>query len=246
MSAISIECCVCVEVVASEKQTRRTCGHMMCVGCDAVWRSHGTIMKDLCVTGTDEKFYAYYNSSKCPMCRAEEPAMSYMDRSKESLIHEIQMLSATIHRTCGGYPDAYTAIDLSSMGNKALPSDLLARVAGRTDQFVVPLSVGVLSNPPIWVVDAVLREQYPFIPVRPAAPHRAPDIRRASGVATPVAPPRAAVPVVTPVTLSYAPNATCIRRVQRRGCETKRTKMRCDRCSAFLCRSCTGQCPCSL
>jgi len=238
------DCCVCSESIAIKDQSTRSCGHMMCVGCEANWRSRGTFIRKEYVTKKGEKFAAFESYSLCPLCRAPEPATAYMSRSKESLIQEIQMLAATVHMKCGGRVDPYTAIDISSMGNKpppltratATPLELLyGALSWRTyvEDPYLPLLSAAQSPRPAFAVSAP----------RPAFVTPAP-------VATPVH--RAAGPVtVTPAVRvqpgmegRYVTVDTCIRRFKRLGCTTARTKLRCPSCQYNLCRSCRGQCPC--
>jgi hypothetical protein len=229
-----LECCVCAEVVSIKDQSVRSCGHMMCNGCDASWRSRGTFIRQEYVTNQGDKFAAFESYSLCPLCRAPEPATAYMNRSKESLIHEIQMLAATVHTKCGGRVDPYTAIDISSMGNKLAPTHATA----------TPLEMlyGVIG----WQTYA----EDPYLPLLGAAP--APLIPRPPVTPAPVhRAPRPVGAAVTPV-LRFQPGMegryitvdTCIRRFKRLGCTTARTKLRCPSCHYNLCYSCRGQCPC--
>ena len=232
------ECCVCAEVVAIKDQTVRSCGHMMCNGCDSSWRSRGTFIKQDCYTKKGEKFSVFASHSLCPLCRAAEPATAYMNRSKESLIHEIQMLAAAVHMKCGGKVDPYTAIDLSSVGNKAPPASRLQNVYGLAHWVREVLEPYV---PPVTFVPPVL--PVPLIPRPPSTPapvHRAPRPFGASGpvMVTP------AVRIQPAMEGRYITADTCIRRFKRLGCTTARTKLRCPSCHYNLCRSCRGQCPC--
>jgi hypothetical protein len=229
------ECCVCAEVIATKDQTVRACGHMMCNGCDASWRSRGTFIRQEYVTKQGVKFAAFESYSLCPMCRAQEPATAYMNRSKESLIHEIQMLAATVHMKCGGRVDPYNAIDLSSMGNKAAPT----RATARPIEMLYGLMnwQQVIADPYLPLLSAPV----PRPPSTPAPVHRAP--RPIGAVAGPA--------VVTPALRvqpgmegRYVTADTCIRRFKRLGCTTARTKLRCPSCHYNLCRSCRGECPC--
>ena len=239
------DCCVCSESIAIKDQSTRSCGHMMCVGCEANWRSRGTFIRKEYVTKKGEKFAAFESHSLCPLCRAPEPATAYMSRSKESLIQEIQMLAATVHTKCGGRVDPYTAIDISSMGNKppvptiatATPIEMLYGVLG-WHQIPEDPYLPLLSAPvPRFPVPAPV----PRPPVTPAPVHRAP--RPIGAVAGPV--------MVTPA-VRVQPGMegrvvtadTCIRRFKRLDCTTARTKLRCPSCHYNLCRSCRGQCPC--
>ena len=229
-----MECCVCAEVVAIKDQTVRSCGHMMCNGCDSSWRSRGTFVKQDCYTKNGEKFSVFASHSLCPLCRSAEPATAYMNRSKDSLIHEIQMLAAAVHMKCGGKVDPYTAIDLSSIGNKAPPvmASRLQNVYGLAHWVREVLDPYV---PPVTSVPLIPRP-----PSTPAPVHRAPRPFGASGpvMVTPV------VRIQPAMEGRYITADTCIRRFKRLGCTTVRTKLRCPSCHYNLCRSCRGECPC--
>jgi len=228
------DCCVCGEEIAIKDQSMRSCGHMMCNGCDASWRSRGTFIRQEYITKQGEKFAAFVSHSLCPLCRAPEPATAYMNRSKESMIHEIQMLAATVHMKCGGRVDPYTAIDISSMGNKLAP----------TLETATPIEMLVLG----WQQDPYLpllsapRPVVPRPPSTPAPVHRAPrpiGVRAGPVMVTP------AVRVQPGMDGIYVPAATCIRRFKRLGCTTVRSTLYCSSCNYVLCRACRGQCPCS-
>ena len=248
------DCCVCAEVVSIKDQSVRSCGHMMCNGCDASWRSRGTFIRQEYVTNQGDKFAAFESYSLCPLCRAPEPANAYMNRSKESLIHEIQMLAATVHTKCGGRVDPYTAIDISSMGNKlaptrATPLEMLYGVIGwqtYAENPYLPLLSAPVPRPP-----STPAPENPYLPLLGAAPVPRPPfvtpapVRRVPG-------PVVAGPVVTPALRvqpgmegRYVTADTCIRRFKRLGCTTVRTKLRCPSCHYNLCYSCRVQCPCS-
>jgi hypothetical protein len=99
MATVEENCSVCMENINEKNQCVRPCGHMMCVTCDASWRSRGKIeevrMKK--VNSTTEKFSVYITSSCCPMCRRKDEPKDYQSRSKESLFHEIQFLTQTLY-----------------------------------------------------------------------------------------------------------------------------------------------------
>ena len=237
-TATNTECCVCTEVIVSKDQSVRACGHMMCTGCEANWRSRGTFVKKEFVSTSGEKGIIFVSQSLCPLCRAEEPAKAYMNRSKESLIHEIQMLAATVHMKCGGRVDPYTAIDISSMGNKppltratATPIEMLYGALGLHQ---IPAYLPLLSAPrPAPLI--------PRPPVTPAPVHRSP--RPIGALAGPVM-VTLALRVQPGMEGRYVTADTCIRKFKRLDCSTTRTKLRCPSCHYNLCRSCRGQCPC--
>lgn len=239
----SNECCVCAEVISTSEQSVRSCGHMMCTSCDSNWRSRGTFIREECINKKGEKFAMYASYSLCPMCRAQEPAKAYMNRSKESLIHEIQMLAATVHMKCGGRVDPYSAIDISSMGNK--PPPLTRATASPLEMLYGALSWRTYEEDPYLPLLSAPVARFPVPaprpPSTPAPVHRAP--RPIGAVAGPVI-VTPAVRVQTGMEGRYVTVDTCIRRFKRLGCTTARTKLRCPSCQYNLCRSCRGQCPC--
>ena len=110
MSALETVCTVCMENILDEKQLVRPCGHMMCVECDASWRSRGKIEKINLIKST-KTISVYTTVSGCPSCRRKDVPSDYSSRSKESLFHEIQMLSKTLHENGIKMPNAYVPYD---------------------------------------------------------------------------------------------------------------------------------------
>ena len=95
--ASEITCVACMECIPESKQSSRPCGHMMCVLCDASWRSRGKVEEvKMKKKGTSEKCSVFITVSSCPMCRRKDEPMDYMSRSKESLFQEIQFLTQTL------------------------------------------------------------------------------------------------------------------------------------------------------
>ena len=108
------KCSVCMIDINRKHQVVRQCGHMMCVACDAEWRSHGKIVrktgKKTTDTGETVSVSLFVLQSSCPYCRDLEQANAYLSRSRESLIHEIQLLSATLYANNHYVPNPYTFI----------------------------------------------------------------------------------------------------------------------------------------
>jgi hypothetical protein len=102
MASVEENCSVCMDNIDEKNQCVRPCGHMMCVLCDASWRSRGVIeeVKMKKVNSSQEKFSVYITSSCCPMCRRKDEPKDYQSRSKDSLFHEIQFLTQTLYY-CG-------------------------------------------------------------------------------------------------------------------------------------------------
>ena len=96
MAAESETCAVCMECVPDENKSVRVCGHMMCVTCDASWRSRGKI-EEIKITKNKTNCSVYITVSGCPMCRRKDVPSDYMSRSKDSLFHEIQFLTKTLY-----------------------------------------------------------------------------------------------------------------------------------------------------
>jgi hypothetical protein len=99
MASVEENCSVCMDNIDEKNQCVRPCGHMMCVTCDASWRSRGKIeeVRLKKVNSTTEKFSVYITSSCCPMCRRKDEPKDYQSRSKDSLFHEIQFLTQTLY-----------------------------------------------------------------------------------------------------------------------------------------------------
>jgi hypothetical protein len=107
------DCSVCMVDIKSKHQVVRSCGHMMCVACDAEWRSRGKIVRKTGEKTTETgkvSVSVFVLESSCPCCRGLEQADAYLGRSRESLIHEIQMLSATLYENNQYVPIPYTFI----------------------------------------------------------------------------------------------------------------------------------------
>lgn len=111
---VNSDCTVCMVDTMRKHQVVRACGHMMCVACDAEWRSRGKIVRKTGekTTDTGEKVSVsvFVLESSCPCCRGKEQANAYLGRSRESLIHEIQLLSATLYANNQYVPIPYTFI----------------------------------------------------------------------------------------------------------------------------------------
>ena len=259
-------CAVCMDCIPVKNQSVRTCGHMMCAGCDTMWRAKSYIVEKKCSKwsdkGKEEIFSVYMIDSECPMCRGKETPGSYMERSKVSLVHEIQCLLATLHKhkiRLGGY----NVVDIDHMDSVVVPKP---RVTPPTLQ----RRIGpIVTNRP--VVIAGSGWEYVANPVNPA---RALLVSVAALNPAPIpvednyVPPIHAQPTVTvlpihddqpdpvrqePVRERTPPQfidgvrvraGTCIRKYRNLGCTTVRTAMRCIMCNAVLCRECRNQCPC--
>jgi len=188
MATVEENCTVCMDNIQEKNQCVRPCGHMMCVTCDAAWRSRGKIEEVKLKKVNKEKFSVYITSSCCPMCRRKDEPKDYQTRSKDSLFHEIQFLTQTLYYYGIKNPMSYK-----------------------------PPQVTIETPAPLPQVHHVT----PYIPDDVFVP----------GVA-----PVAAVAAVA----SSSASGTCCRKVHRLGCYTTRTKLRCDACQRFLCRSCRG------
>ena len=206
MATAEENCTVCMDSIDMKNQCVRACGHMMCVLCDASWRSRGVIeeVKMKKVNSTQEKFSVYITSSCCPMCRRKDEPKDYQSRSKDSLFHEIQFLTQTLY-LCG------------------VKTPILYKPPQVTIETPVPHVQHVVVTP--------------YIPDGPVV----------APVAMPVVAPVVAqvVAPVVPIPPSSQATGICCRRVERLGeCHTTRTKLRCDACQRFLCRSCRHWCVC--
>jgi hypothetical protein len=210
-------CTVCMECVSEKNQSRRPCGHMMCVSCDSVWRSRGKI-EEIKMQRKDnkskEKISIFMTVSNCPSCRRKDTPHDYHGRSKVSMFHEIQFLTRTLYMS---------GINVSMMYTPAINE--MNEVTVTTPPPVVRRP-DIFTPPPV----PVLRRANAFSPYIPAV--------------TVINPP---VVAHTPIESAFASlpssahvSGTCCRRVQRLGCYTTRTKLKCGDCNRFLCRSCRG------
>ena len=214
MAEPSSDCPVCMIDIKSKHQVVRPCGHMMCVACDAHWRSHGKIVRKTGekTTDTGEKVSVsvFVLESSCPCCRGKEQANAYLGRSNESLIHEIQLLTATLY-----------ANNLSPIPDTFIPKKVFED-ATETPEVVRPAPARIVSED-VYIPwgEAVMNA------LRVLTPAVVPDVVPAR----PAAPSRSALGV-------------CIRRRRNLGCTTGQTRLRCSRCAVKLCRACRDQCPC--
>lgn len=209
-------CTVCMDCIPEKNQCERPCGHMMCVSCDAAWRSRGKIeeikMNHNCKK-SKEKMSIYMTVSNCPSCRRKDSPYDY--RSKLSMFHEIQFLTRTLYISGIRVPIPYQAPRLNDM-EEAVTPPAPAPLLRRIDVFT------------------------PYIPtasspVAAVAPVVTPVVTPVVAVAAPVA---AELPPIPPSSQS---TGICCLKVQRIGaCYTTRTKLKCARCQRFLCRSCRG------
>jgi hypothetical protein len=199
-------CTVCMECVSEKNQSRRPCGHMMCVSCDSTWRSRGKI-EEIKMQRKDnkskEKISIFMTVSNCPSCRRKDTPHDYHGRSKVSMFHEIQFLTRTLYMSGIHVSMMYTPPAINEMNE-----------------------VAVVTTPP------VVRRPDIF------TPPPVPVLRRADAF-SPYIPPVTVSPVSIPIPSANV-SGTCCRRVQRLGCYTTRTKLKCGDCNRFLCRSCRG------
>ena len=224
MAEVNSECTVCMLDVKSKDQVVRSCGHMMCIECDAEWRSRGKIVRKTgektTETGEKVRVSVFVLESSCPCCRGKEQANAYLGRSRESLIHEIQVLSATLYANNQYVPIPYTFIPKKVFENATETPTVSHQVPVQivTDDAYIPWGEAIFNALRIAPVAA------------PVAP-----------VVLTVSPPVAA-PIVIPA--QRETGGMCIRRRRNLGCTTGQTRLRCPRCNVKLCRSCRNQCPC--
>lgn len=266
------QCTVCMECIPLKNQSTRTCGHMMCAACDVTWRSRSFIVEKKChkwnEEGKEEIFSVYMIDSECPSCRGKEPAGAYMERSKVSLVHEIQCLLATLHANKIKKLVGYNVVDIDHM-DSAVPPVPVPRTPVRPS-VTVQRRMGVVTEP-VQLLQIGGRE-WTFIEPPPRAPiHRRIVTGEDNYIPPPV--PAAVAPLHVQPTVTVLPittdepdpvrqqpvrdrtppqfidgvrvrAGTCIRKYRNLGCTTVRTTMRCVMCNAVLCRECRHQCPC--
>jgi len=248
------QCTVCMECIPIKNQSTRTCGHMMCASCDVTWRSRSFIVEKKCQKwndeGKEEIFSVYMIESECPSCRGKETASAYMERSKISLVHEIQCLLATLHTHKIKKLVGYNVVDIDHMDSVVVP-----RTAPRTPT-PVQRRLGAVVSPPVRVINVgglwTFADAYvpPPVPAPPVASlHVHPTV-----TVIPIADDGQPDPVRQAPLRDRAPPqfidgvrvraGTCIRKYRNLGCTTTRTNMHCVMCNAVLCRECRHQCPC--
>jgi hypothetical protein len=102
-------CTVCMECVPEKYHCVRPCGHMMCASCDAAWQSRGKI-EEFKMQHKDKKgdtMMVYMTVSNCPSCRRKDAPHDYRNRSKLSMMHEIQFLTRTLYLSGIRVPISY-------------------------------------------------------------------------------------------------------------------------------------------
>jgi hypothetical protein len=251
-------CPSCLVEIPQSQRVVLDCGHMACVSCDIAWRSKGKIETVIVKRGSGTSFFML--TSTCMICRDKNTPSSYFNRSKESLIQEIQMLSRTLYMSNVKTPKSVlTGFDLSLLARPTvaakakLPSPVMVTTERAAMEVSVIRDIERQNFPVVQAPLPVLQAPLPVVP----APRPAPVLQAPLPIVqAPAVPAVPALVVPNPVyVLDIGGSAAtifgrrpvskkrCIRNVRGLGCTTETTKLTCNRCFALLCRSCKDQCP---